>query len=64
MDPLLNGIHGNGEMSWVRSEDGDCITGLQSINGRLVRFRVNLVICWEGLEGAIHLIVHQRDVLV
>jgi hypothetical protein len=53
MDFALDGVESNGVMCRIRCEDGDGISGGQSINGFLVGFSIAFVVGGVGGEGGI-----------
>lgn len=62
VDLALDGIHGDGEVSRVGGENGDCRAGFKSIDGCFVGIGVALVVGWEGVEGHVEAIVDLGDV--
>jgi hypothetical protein len=48
----------------VRSEDGDCVAGRESIDSGLVGFRVANVAFGICVEGCVEAVVYLADILV
>jgi hypothetical protein len=64
MDLASNGIEGNGIVSCVWREDGDCIARAQGVNRRLVGVRIASVVGRIGVETGVKTIVDLGDVLM
>lgn len=64
MNTSFDGIHGDGEVSRVRGEDCNGITGRESVDCLLVGFGIALVVGRERVEGRVEAIVNFGDVLV
>lgn len=64
VDPALDGVQGDGEVSWVWGEDGDCGAFAEGVDGGFVGVRVGGVVGGEGGEGGVEVVVDLGDVFV